>query len=57
MNFLLSFEEYLKKGIVKKHSPDILRSRSLVEESKRKEVFLNKIIKKIGIDKEYTRVE
>lgn len=50
MKSLKNFEEYLKKGIVKKQSPDKCRAKFLIEESENTEKFLLEIPKKIGIN-------
>jgi len=43
------FEYYIKKGVVKKRTPDINRARDLIEEAERKLNSLNMNISKIGI--------
>jgi putative IMPACT (imprinted ancient) family translation regulator len=45
----LNFEEYLKKGIIKRKIPDKPRAIDLIKESKRKFNSLKLIIDKIGI--------
>lgn len=46
------FDFYLKKGVVKKQSPDIERAKSLVKESERKQKQIEKVVNIIGIDGE-----
>ena len=50
MNLPFDFNYYLKKGIVKKVSPDISRASFLLEESKKSFEGLKKRINKMGID-------
>lgn len=52
MRPLRSFEEYLKEGIVKKRTPDIARSKSLIEEAEKRNKFLKEINNKIGLSDE-----
>jgi len=52
MRPLKEFDEFTKEGIVKKQSPDVSRSNSLVKESKKSYNFLMEIVKKIGINDE-----
>ena len=49
MKPLKPFEDFLKEGIAKKQSPDIQRSKSLIEESDEAYKFLMEIVGKIGI--------
>lgn len=44
------FEYYIKKGIIRKISPDISRSKFLLEEAKNSLIGLNERIKIIGIN-------
>ena len=44
-----SFEEYLKEGVAKKHSPDLLRAKSLIQESENDCQVLADLIKLSGI--------
>jgi hypothetical protein len=46
------FEEYVKKGIVRKKSPDKLRAEDLIKEAKRKHNSLKLIIQKMGLTDE-----
>jgi hypothetical protein len=46
------FEEFLEKGIVIKRFPDIRRSKSLKQEAKSRKLFLDNMIKKLGITDE-----
>ncbi|MCF7910786.1 hypothetical protein K9L16_03875 [Candidatus Pacearchaeota archaeon] len=52
MKLPFDFEEYLKKGIVKKRNPDKSRARDLVEEAERKYNSLKIILEKIGLNDE-----
>lgn len=52
MSGIKSFDEFLKKGIVKKQSPDISRARFLINASERSLGNLNLMIEKIGINEE-----
>ncbi len=49
---LKAFEEFLKSGIVKRRSPDILRARSLLDEAEKRWNFLVELKKKIGLSDE-----
>lgn len=49
MKPLRPFEDFLKEGIVKRQSPDIQRSESLIEESRGAYNFLMEVVGKIGI--------
>lgn len=49
---MMSFEKFIKSGVVKKQSPDIQRAESLIFESERKKRQIKRIIEKIGVDKE-----
>lgn len=49
MRPLKNFEEFLKTGIVKKRTPDIIRAKSLVREAEKRKRFLNEIYDKIGL--------
>jgi hypothetical protein len=46
------FEEYIEEGIVYKITPDLERLKNLIEESKRKNILLKKMISNLGIDNE-----
>ena len=46
------FEEFIKKGIVKKQSPDKLRAKDLIAEAERKSHSLKNILDKIGLNNE-----
>ena len=46
------FEDFLKKGIVKKQSVDKARAQDLIEEANRKFKQLKRVVEKIGIDDE-----
>ena len=52
MKPLKNFKEYIKRGIIKKHSLDKSRAMSLIEDSERDRDFLTDISKKIGINDE-----
>ncbi|MAG07592.1 hypothetical protein CMI46_02145 [Candidatus Pacearchaeota archaeon] len=52
MRELKEFEEFLKKGIVKKQTPDEARAKDLNEEAERKFGSLNMILDKIGLSDE-----
>ncbi len=49
MRSIKNFLEFVEEGIVKKQSPDMKRSASLIKESKNSYCVLLEIIKKIGI--------
>src|SRR3989344_2323898 len=49
MRKLDEFENYIKSGVVKKQSPDRLRSESLVKESEKSYASLIEFVEKIGI--------
>lgn len=49
MKPLKRFEEFLKRRIVKRISPDLARSKSLISESDKRNKFVNVMLKKIGI--------
>ena len=44
-----SFEEFIKRGVVRRQTPQIPRARDLIEESKRKEKSLRECIEKVGL--------
>ena len=44
-----SFDEFIKRGIVKKQTPQISRAKDLIEEAERKEKSLRERIEKIGL--------
>ncbi len=44
------FEEFLRKGIVKKQSPDKARSKNLMSEANRKFEQIKRVVSKIGVD-------
>ena len=48
-----TFEEYIEEGIVKKVTPDFQRAESLIKESGKKYLFLQKMINSIGIEEDY----
>ena len=50
MKPLEQFEDYLKKLIVKKQSPDKLRADSLINEAERKSESLKTMLEKIGLN-------
>lgn len=50
MRGLKEFREYLKKGVVRKKSPDNNRAKDLVDEAERKYNSLKVILDKIGIN-------
>ena len=52
MKPLKNFNEYIKKGVVKKQSSDKSRAKSLMEDSKTDYDFLVKLSNKIGIEDE-----
>lgn len=49
MKPLKQFDEFLKKGIVKKRSKNISRANYLIEESERRNAFLDDLNEKIGL--------
>ncbi len=49
MRPLKTFEEYIKRGTVRKRKKDISRASSLAEEAKNKKKFIDEAYKKIGI--------
>ena len=46
------FDEFIRKGIIRKQEPNKSRARDLIEESNRKNKSLSLIIEKIGISEE-----
>lgn len=54
MNLPKPFNEYIKEGIVKKQSPDVLRAKSLIKEAEKSYEFIKDIKEKIGINKNNT---
>ncbi|MFH1325430.1 MAG: hypothetical protein ABIH49_01510 [archaeon] len=44
-----SFDEFLKKGVIRKQSQEIPRARNLVFEAERRKRNLNELIRKIGL--------
>jgi hypothetical protein len=46
------FNEFVKRGIIKKQEPNKTRAKDLIEESERKNKSLSLIIEKIGVIKE-----
>jgi hypothetical protein len=52
MRSLKLFEEFEKENIVRKRTPDLLRSKSLVNESKKRKKFLEEMESKIGLNNE-----
>ncbi len=44
------FEKFIKKGIVKKQSPDLSRANALVNEADKDYDFIKEIIKKFLLD-------
>ena len=50
MKPIKEFEYYIKKGVVKKQSPNTSRANDLINESERKLSQIKRIINKIGID-------
>jgi len=52
MRLPLDFDEYLKRGVVKKQTPDKSRTQDLIRESERKFNSLNKVLDKIGLSDE-----
>jgi hypothetical protein len=50
MKTLREFEEYLKTGIVKKQSPDKIRSKDLTEQSDQTFKSVSQIVNEIGIN-------
>ena len=51
MRAIIKFEEFIRKGIVKKQTPDKSRAKFLIEESEQNYKYLLKLVDKIGIDK------
>ena len=49
MNHIKEFEEYLKKGIAKKQTPDMNRANALIEESAESYDILKEDIAKKGV--------
>ncbi len=50
MKPLLEFEEYMKKGIVKKQRLDLPRANFLIEEANKSFLGLKRMVKALGID-------
>jgi hypothetical protein len=50
MRVLKRFEEFAKDGIVKKQTPDIERAKSLIQESKEKLEFYEKLKSSLGFE-------
>ena len=50
MKAIKNFDEFIKKGIVKKQSPDKSRSEFLIKEAENSYLFLKEIINKISIN-------
>ncbi len=50
MKSLKTFEEFVKKGVVKKQSPNLERAKSLMNEAIRKKDFFDKVIKKFSVE-------
>lgn len=48
MRVLKTFEEFVKEGIVKKQKPNPERAKSLIQESKNKKEFFDKILKQFS---------
>jgi hypothetical protein len=47
---MLTFEEYIKRGIVRKRTTNFERASALIENSKNRQNFLRKILSKIKIE-------
>src|SRR3989338_3037739 len=47
-----SFEEFIKKGVIKRQAVQVSRARDLVQEAERKENSLKEMLKKIGLKNE-----
>ncbi|MBU1203482.1 MAG: hypothetical protein KKG60_00235 [Nanoarchaeota archaeon] len=52
MKPLKDFEEFIKKGIMEKRSPDIARAKSLIEEAKKRNKFIREVLSKVGISED-----
>jgi len=52
MRTLKNFDEFLKKGIVNRRKPDLIRSKALVKEAKKRKLFLEQMKKKLGLSNE-----
>lgn len=50
MKQLITFEEFIKRGVIIKRTPENSRASSLIKEAKRKYKSLNQILDKIGIN-------
>lgn len=50
MKELKDFEEFIKKGIVKKQSPDESRAKFLIKESEKNYLFLLQLLNKFEIE-------
>ncbi len=46
------FEEFMKKGNIRKISPDSAKSKSFLEEAMKRETFLKEILKNVGLNEE-----
>ena len=49
MRILDKFQQFVKKGIVRKRSPDFLRARFLVRESEKRKEYLEKVLKAVPV--------
>ena len=49
MRPLKNFEEFVKRGIIKKRTPDIFRAKSLIGEAEKRDSFLKIMSKKIKL--------
>lgn len=49
MKPLRKFEEFVKEGIIVKRTADINRAKSLIEEGKRRKIFLKEMCEKISV--------
>ena len=49
---MISFDEFLKQGTIKKITPDKNRADSLIEDAEKRKAFLEQVIDKVQIDDE-----
>ena len=49
MRPLKNFEEFLRHGVVKRRTPDLIRAKSLINEAEKRKKFLGKLSIKIGL--------
>lgn len=52
MRPLKNFHEFLKTGIVRTIKPNRSRAKSLIEEAEKRKIFINQMLKKIGLSNE-----